>query len=167
MSKTTQERVADTILQRPKSITIGGHAYSVAPPTIGTLVIVSEYLSRIPEPSGDKSEYIFESLRIAKDCKPLAYAIAAIIIGAKHWEDKMPDPTFKPSIWRKKAPLINVRDYYADIILKEVEMTELADMMVRLFNDLEIADFFGCITFLRGVNLTKATKVTEATQSGR
>ena len=43
-----EEKVAQTLLEEPTTVTIGGEAYKVAPPSIFTLVRASKYISKIP-----------------------------------------------------------------------------------------------------------------------
>ena len=46
---TTETKTADAILQRVTEITIGDEVYKVAPPTLATLISVSDELSKLPD----------------------------------------------------------------------------------------------------------------------
>lgn len=168
-TETIQQRAADTILQRRRAVQIGGETIEVAPPTVGTLIIMSEYLSQMPDMANDKERYLFEVIAKAKDCKPLAYAVSALIVGAKHWDDEIPNPRLKRRFpWQKKA-FIKRRDYIADLILNELSPAELSECTGKLLNSMEIADFFACTIFLQGAAVGKPTRKmtdTGATPSG-
>ena len=45
MAQTIEAKTAQTVLQEPKEIKIGEKIYSVAPPSLGTLILVSEAVS--------------------------------------------------------------------------------------------------------------------------
>lgn len=158
MEKKTEQKVADTMLQRPVVATIGGRDYDIAPPTIGTLVIASEYLCAIPAFNPEQGNYFFEVLAKAKDCKPMAYALAALVLGSKHWNDE--DDTPRPwwvFLGRKKARRLK-RDILVDTFLNEVSPREIGSLLVNILQTLEVADFFANSVFLGGVHMTKPTK---------
>ena len=84
MSAEVQAKVADTIMQRPSEVRLGGKVYRVAPPSIGTLILVSDMISRLPEDTptrkGREKEDI---LAVAKDFGLVPEILAALILGAR------------------------------------------------------------------------------------
>ena len=53
---TTEERVASTLLQEKRVVELGGRRFTVAPPSVATLVRLSAVVSRLPrfgEGAGD------------------------------------------------------------------------------------------------------------------
>ena len=78
-----ESRVADTVLQRPEEIKIGDRTYTVAPPSVATLILVSEAVSRMPAIDIDRNRIVQGTLAGAKDCRPLGEILAIMILGAK------------------------------------------------------------------------------------
>ena len=68
--RTLEEKAADTILQRAAKVKIGGTEYEAAPPSIATLILVSEAVSRLPQRKLDDKSIVSECLAVAKDCRP-------------------------------------------------------------------------------------------------
>lgn len=83
--QTIESKVASAILERPvASIELEGVKYDIAPPSIATLILVSEIVSTLPEVkpvSGDK--ILYSVLHIAKDYRALGDIVAVLILGAK------------------------------------------------------------------------------------
>ena len=69
MEKTIEEKVAQTILQQSEEMTIGGKTYTIAPPSVATLILVSGGVSRLPHHHLDEDKEIEETLTEAKDCQ--------------------------------------------------------------------------------------------------
>ena len=98
--RTLEEKAADTILQRAAKVKIGGTEYEAAPPSIATLILVSEAVSRLPQRKLDDKSIVSECLAVAKDCRPLGEIAAILILGARHINDKANDPqTAQKGLW--------------------------------------------------------------------
>jgi hypothetical protein len=55
----------DTIESRAaKTVTVGGKTYGVSPPSIATLILVSEAVSQLPAVNADSDDLFSESLRL-------------------------------------------------------------------------------------------------------
>lgn len=185
--KTTEQRVADTILQQPHKVTIGLTTYAVAPPTVATLILASEAISTLPHINMDNDNIVEEALSVAKDCRPLGEIMAIIILGAQGLKEKrtvkedvvreVPRTASKSYLWGLiKRPVevsekrtesvervveIDRKKELADEILNTYTPRELHTLFASLLKDLQIADFFALTTFLTGVNLLRPTKVEE------
>ena len=163
-----EERTADTILQKPEAVTVGGKEYEVAPPSIATLVLASKYISRLPRVELDKENVLGGVLAVAKDCGMIGDILAILILGARQSEETV-EGRFRSFISRiLKRKVETKRERLAKTLLENMKPRDAYSLLAKLVGNLQIADFFGLTTFLIGVNMTKATKVvTETTASGR
>lgn len=185
--KTTEQRVGDTILQQPHKITVGLRTYTVAPPTVATLILASEAISTLPHIDMDNDNLVEESLNVAKDCRPLGEIMAILILGAQGLKEMrtvkedverdVPRTVLKSYLWGLIKRPVEVSERRTESVEKVVEVDrkkELADeilntytprelhlLFASLLKDLQLADFFGLTTFLTGVNLLRPTKVEE------
>lgn len=168
--KTLEQRAAETILEAPKKVTIGDKTYDVKPPTVATLIMVSEAVSRLPHSKLNENKIIEETLACAKDCKPLGEIVAILILGAKNCHPYRVGREVKTKklffglikykvIPKGKSPVIDPVQELAEEILENYTPKELTSLVMRLLNSLELADFFGLTTFLTEVNLLRETKV--------
>lgn len=176
MAQTIEAKTAQTVLQEPKEIKIGEKIYSVAPPSLGTLILVSEAVSRLPQIRLDEKKVMQESLSIAKDCRELAEIAAILIIGAKHINGKVErrHTARKKLLWglfsksRTETIIENRKEALTRELLEEVTPRELHNIIAQILLQMEVGDFFGLTTFLTEINLTRPTKVeTAPTASGQ
>lgn len=160
MNTTIEEKVAETLLQRPAKIQIGTQSYQVSPPSVATLILVSEAVSSLPQLKLDDTNVVGGCLAIAKDCKALGDIAAILILGAKEIS-KSP----QQSIWDKckafftRKPQPTVKENLAKAILENYPPNELNALIAKLLHGLNLGDFFALTTFLTEINLLKATKV--------
>ena len=164
-----ETRTAETILQEGQSVKIGDKTYTIAPPTIGTLIRVSEILGRVPELDIDENvspeERAIQTLRKAQNFGVIPELYATLILGNKRINEteKVRRNGRK---WGKKEERKMV-DILADQIRDEVSPTELQKTIPFLLSTLQLTDFFVLITFLNEISLTKPTKVIKTTVSGQ
>ena len=86
MEQTTIEsRVASAILERNVgNIEIEGVTYEIAPPSIATLIVVSEFIASLPiVEKVEKTEIVNSVLHHARFFRPLGDIAATLILGAK------------------------------------------------------------------------------------
>ena len=160
-----EKRVAETILQQPAEIHIGKKTFYAAPPSVATLILVSEAVSRLPELSNDN--IMGETLTKAKDCRPLGEIVAIYILGAKVVNETVEVERkvqrrfglIKRTVTVKQT--MTRKDALADEVLEALTPKELNLLMSQILQQMQIGDFFGLTTFLTGVNLTRPTKVVE------
>lgn len=163
-TENTEKRVADTILQSHVCVTLGSKTYIAAPPTLATLIKVSQAVARMPGDVPDEASVMTDCLRVARHCTPIAEIVALLILGAKRANERVATPWWK--FWRRHRPT-NLECLMAEV-LNGVTPHQLHQMLARLLGQMQIADFFGLTTFLCEINLTKPTKVvTEATAPGQ
>lgn len=174
--ETIESKAANTILQQPMEINVGARTYHVAPPSVATLILVSEAVSRLPQEELNEENVMEESLSIAKDCRVLGDLAATLILGAKHINDveKRQEKRRKRHLWGlfHTSHTIEVRETAKERLSRELleELTprELHNTIAQILLKMQVGDFFGLTTFLTKINLLRPKKVvTEVTASGQ
>lgn len=177
--KTTEKKVAETILQQLDEVNVGGQTYKIAPPSTATMILASEAVSRFPNVKMDDTRIVEESIHYAKDFGPLDGEIAAILIlGARHLKE-----TVKTREKREKRRFFGIFKTYEEVevetvvdrkaelvelLLNDLTPKELHSLVALLLRKMQVADFFALTTFLAGINMIQPTKVgTEAIASGQ
>lgn len=157
---TAEQRVAETILEKPLEVFIGGTAYQVAPPCTATLILASEEVAKLPKTYDKERPKIEEVLRIAKDCKSNGAILAILILGAEGLTEKIRIPKRKilglTLQWKEQT--IDKKKELADFILNKMTNTEIEAMTGLLLKRLEIEDFFSYTTSLIEINMIRPTK---------
>lgn len=155
-----EKKVADTILQKPYKVEVGGVTYEVAPPSIATLIIVSSLIAQLPAIKIDEKNVLMESLKVAKDCKVIGDIVATLILGADNLEEEMIVVEKRLfGIVRKESKLIvDNQRVLSDRILKKLTPRQVNNTTIDILNRMEVGDFFGLTASLIEVNLTKPTK---------
>lgn len=164
-----EKQVAQTILQQAEEVTVGDRTYKTAPPSIATLILASEAVSRLQHIPSDTQHVLEVSLAYAKDCRPLGEIAAILILGARHITEtvKTPQKQSKRYLWglfkRTKVTeveqTVNRKDELTDYLLEFLTPKQLHELIARLLKRMQIADFFGLTTFLTEINLLRQTKV--------
>jgi hypothetical protein len=167
-----EKKVADTILQKPYKVEVGGVTYEVAPPSIATLVIVSSLIAKLPQVNLNEKNILLETLKVAKDCSLLGDIVATLILGADNLEEErviVQKRLF--GIIREEVKIkIDNQHILSDKILKKLTPRQVNNTTVEILNRMEVGDFFGLTASLIEVNLTKPTKqvgIAEMTVSGQ
>ena len=153
---TVEQKVSQTILEKPQSVMLGGEAYEIAPPTLATLIMISEQVSLLPDLDGEN--VLTQVLAKAKDAYPLAKIAAIAILGAK----KINEEKKGGKLWHKK-PSEFAR--LCEKIATECSIQELNLVIASLLVKMQIGDFFACTTSLTAANITRPTRGVE-TASG-
>ena len=168
--KNIQTRVAQTILEDRHTVVLGGRKYTVAPPTLGTLIRASEMIARLPGAIETHKDREFQDiLAAAKDYKAIADFVAVLILGVKKARETVSIYESKGFLRRKKKVSVTRAEALSREILDTVPPAELKDAVIPLLEGLQLNDFFITTTFLSGINVTKPTKKveTKATVRGR
>jgi hypothetical protein len=151
-----EEKVAQTLLEEPTTIIIGGEAYKVAPPSIITLVRASKYISKIPADTIDE-EHIFGSIvHKAEDYENIAWAVAVILLGNRFTE------IVRPPFWHfwKRKKNITQGEILANKLTK-APVSEISEAFFKVIGQMDIRSFFAVSTSLKGMMITKPTKEVE------
>ena len=151
--KTIEAKTADTLLEEPLEVTIGGKAYRVPPPSLGTLARIGGLISTMK--TAERAEEIdtedipIVALREAESAGVVADILATFVVGAK-----------PVSVWDKWIPRrLTKRDRVRREILQSVTPAEASRVFAVMLKSLQLGDFFGLTTFLRGINILKPTKM--------
>lgn len=162
--KKTEQRVADTILQRDFTISAAGRSFTVPAPTLGTLIMVSEYIGDLPELSdGDN---VSDILANAKHGREIAMILAIYILGAKAIKEANKPDTGRHLFGAKRISHPTPLEQLAEDIEDSFTPGDINGMFSQLLRETDFASFFVVTTFLREASLTKPTKV-ETTASGQ
>lgn len=177
--QTIESATADAIFERVKAITIGGVEYLIAPPTLATLILVSEVVSYLPKIKLNRDDVFNDVMREARHYRGLADIAAILILGAQRLEveeeqevDEVVTTKWLGIIPRKRVVRtrrtvkVDMRKRIADRMLN-VELSELSAAVSTILKMMQIDHFFALATFLSEINLTKPTKVAKTTASGR
>lgn len=179
MKQTLESKTADTILQDPISIEIGGRRYDVAPPSIATLVLVSKEISTLPDAQLDDTERLMQdTLSVAKDCNAIGNIAAVLVLGAKGCKTKkriVPRRKKYSFFWGllhfsrqvQVEEEYNPKEEFARKLMEDMTPRDVQNLIARILQQMQIGDFFGLTTFLLEVNLTRQTKVDSATAYGQ
>lgn len=173
MTKTIEQRVAEAVLQKPKDIVIGDKTFKVTPPSIATLILVSEAISLLPKTTLSKDKIVEGVLFIAKDCCILGDILATLILGSKRLKEtvtvkKNRENRFFRFFKKTKTQTIDRKTELSQWLLEELSPAQLHKLFFDLIKDFQLGDFFGLTTFLIEINLLHQTKVVnEMTASGQ
>lgn len=178
--ETIEKKVADAILEKATdTITIEGNEYPIAPPTTGTLILISALVSTMPVVKKDAKNALYEVLSTAKDLSVIGKIAATLILGAKRIKEqrkvcKTATTQHRHWSWRKFRKVTDVTtkstevlevDFLAEKLLDEVTTQTLNNIIVKRLGESQFGDFFVLSTSLSEVNLLKRTKEVE-TASG-
>nr|DAD63650.1 MAG TPA: hypothetical protein [Caudoviricetes sp.] len=168
MTKTIEQRVGEAVLQQPKEFVIGNKTFIVAPPSVSTLILVSEAISLLPQVQLDKAKIVEEVLFVAKDCRILGDIAAILILGAKGLKETVTTKRkhFFGLFTRSVNETVDRKAELSKWLLEELDTAQLNKLIFELLKDFNLGDFFGTTTFLIEINLLRPTKVVETTASG-
>ena len=165
MKQTVESKAARAILQTPIEEKIGETTYTVSPPSLGTLILVSEVVSKLPEMDGEAENILQESLRSARHCRIIGDIIAILVLGSKCIDrSRIVEKRRLFGLIRTRETIL-LRDEIAKSALGDMEPGELSALIKRLLGGLQVGFFFGITTSLAEANVTKPTKTTASGQS--
>lgn len=151
-----ETRVKDTVLETEITIQVGKKTYQVAPPSIATIILVSEAVSRIPKFTLDPEKVVQECFRIGRDCRFLGEIAAILILGAQRSEVRV--KTAQRGFFARLFKPLRQRDVLADELLT-LSPSRLFEIISQILGTMELSDFFGLTTFLTEINLLHQRKV--------
>ena len=152
---TAEERVADTLLQAPAVVALGGRTFRVAPPSVATLVLLSAVVSRLPRFEGDGG-LPAGATEAARGERMLLLAIARAegceAVGYR-----------RRRRWRRATEGERLGRW----LLERVPPRELFNAFARLVWGMQVADFFAFTAFLQEANMLRGKAERGTTASGR
>lgn len=157
--ETIEKKTADAILQRVKAITIGGKEYLIAPPTLATLILVSEAVAELPRFEFSPENIVNDALAVAPSFAGLAEIAAILILGEKRLKTTEIEKRryLGGLITRRKRVQVDMKKRVADELMG-VELKELSNAVSTLLGGLQTEHFFALASFLTAINLTKPTR---------
>lgn len=176
METTIETKVSQTILQQKEEIVIGGKTYTIAPPSVATLILASEVVSHLPQDKLNEDKIVEETLSIAKECREIGDLAAILILGAKHINDRVErrEKRRKRFLWglihvdREVRVAETAKEALSRELLEDTTPKDLHQAIARILLKMQVGDFFGLTTFLTEINLIRPTKVvTDLTASGQ
>lgn len=171
--ETLEKRVVDALLERDSDVLrIDGEEFPIAPPTVATLMLVSEVVAELPIVNGNADNALVEVLATAKDMGAVGKITAILILGAKRVHEKrMITIREAEERWRwtwrglkkvlKPAQEVTEVEWLARKVLDEVSPKELLKIVQKRLLLLEVGDFFGLTTSLSEANQLRATREVE------
>lgn len=163
-NRTIEEKVKDTILAKGIKVQVGSKTYQVAPPTIATLILASEAVSRIPKFTLDPEKLVQECFYVARYTRFLGEIAAILILGAQRSELRA--KTAQTGLFSRLRALFSHRRtqkaVLADEILLNLSPKAMFQVISQILATLELSDFFGLTTFLTEVNLLHQTRKVES-----
>lgn len=180
MAQTLEQKVANTILQKATKIKIGDKEYTAAPPSVATLILVSEAVSHLPQFDLDGEKIASSVLQTAKDCRLFGDIAAILLLGARNITEVVTERQTRTKrrlwgLWNQKQTVSVTREVnrvteLSKELLETLSPSELQTVIASILSQMELGDFFALTTFLTEVNLMKQTKAkveTETTASGQ
>lgn len=167
--QTIESKVASAILERPiASIELDGVEYKIAPPSIATLILVSEIVSTLPQLKPVSSDKIVPSvIHNAKNFRALGDIVAVLILGAKGLTETKTRKVVKSRLFglikteTEETVTIDKRAELAKIVLDNIRPSVMLNIIIKRLTDMEVGDFFGITTSLSEINLLNPTKEVE------
>lgn len=167
---TIESRVASAILEKPTDeVKIGADTYKVSPPSIATLVLVSEIIAGLPVVPKTEDDKILNSvLHYARHFRKLGDIAAILILGAKGLTEKkvtrkeIEVKRFFGLIRHKETrdvvEIVNRKERLAKDIIENMGARQLYDLIVQRLGNMEVSYFFAITTSLSEANMLKPTK---------
>ena len=163
---TIESRAADTILENKiGTVEIDGVKYDIAPPTVATLILVSQIISRLPVVERVTGAAVVNVvLHHAKDFDALGELAAVMILGAKNLTEKREVVTYTRKwfglrrVKHVREEIIDRKSILAERIMLTLPPSELHNLIISRLNNLDIPSFFVITTSLSEANMLKPTR---------
>lgn len=167
--KTIEQKVSETMLQRPLTLRIGADTYEVNPPSIATLMLASGEISRLPDVKMNPENLIAESLANISDYRPIADMLAVLILGAKGLKSRKVERKSRlfGLLSADVETEIDEKSRLAERILDEWTLPQIREAFTSIVSTMGLVDFFALTVSLREVNLLRRTRETVTTASGQ
>lgn len=156
----TEQRVAETILQRPTEIVTKIGTFKVAQPTPATLMLVSEQVAQMPHIDRENPDILGVVLATARGAAlPMGKIAAILILGARRvLEGRKVRPHGRNWLRRLFSRRVYEVDALALRLITECTPSEISAILMRLLASQNVGDFFGVTASLSGANVLKPTR---------
>jgi len=157
MEKTIEQKVSDTILQEQFTVKVGQKEYKATPISYGTLIRISAIISTLPALTEDDN--IFSgALKNGRYAGKLAEIAALCILNRKNTNAR-----YQKRLFGKQLIEPGLKELTGEI-LYNCSIAEVGNIIRTIFSKMELADFFGVMVSLSGVNLIAETATTASGQ---
>lgn len=156
MTKTVEQKVAETILQDTFTVQVGAKEYRVRPITYGTLIRISGVISTIP-PIPDEENIFAGALKYGIHADKLAEIVALCILNRRDTRTRYKRHYRK--LWKPTIVEAGLDELKSEI-MHNCTIGEVGAIIRTIFSKMELSDFFGVMVSLAGVNLTAETATT-------
>lgn len=157
MQQTIEQKVAQTVLQDSFTVRVGSKEYTARPITYGTLIRISAVVSTLP-PVGEDENIFAAALRSGAYAGQLAEVVALCILNRKELGAR-----YSRRFFRRRLVEPGLEELKEEI-LHNCTIGEVGELVRLLFSKMELADFFGVMVSLSGVNLIAETTTTASGQ---
>lgn len=162
---TREARAAETLLQAPLRLRVAGREFVAPPPTVATLMRLSEEVAALPRlgagwavgPGGaaEGEQMLQRVIANASGCGAVGRAVAVLLLGARGYARRR---------WWRAAP---EGERLAEWLLGHAGPRELFNAFARLVQQMQVADFFAFTAFLHEANMMRGRAATRTTAPGR
>lgn len=160
--------VASAILERSVgTIEINGQRYDIAPPTLATLILVSEIVATFPvvdKSKIEKTDRIYSALHNAQYFRRIGEMLGVLILGAKNIMEtrtRIEKRKWLFGLIRRKKKItetVNRAKELGDVLIENIRPTLAYDLIIALLQQNEISSFFAITTSLSEANIIKPTR---------
>ena len=166
--------VVDAILQKPDEVKVGDEVYTISPPSIATLMLVSREIRSQKLTLPDSKENLWkEMLSLADSSEWIGEVMAIFILGAKRIDEEATEEVTKErkylfGLITKEETIsktVKLKDKLKEQILTLLTPMEVSVLLSYLLNGMQIDHFFELSTFLGEINLLRRTKKVEPTET--
>lgn len=146
-----EEKAKNTLLEQAKTLKIGTREYKVYEPSLATLALYSASIAKLDVKEGVNSKTTLQMLSSLNDLKPIAQALAHLIVGCPQRETNPIERWFKKRLYEKKIRQTTEQIY------NTCSLSQLFSAFADSLSILDLNLFFSLIDFLCKENILKKT----------
>lgn len=164
------QSVVDAILQSTDEVKIGDDVYTISPPSIATLMLVSAEIKKkaLFEPN-TKEDLWKEVLSFADDSDWIGDVMTILILGAKRLDEEVTEEVVteqKYLFGLIKRTEVNthtckLKEKLKSQVLNDLSPMEVSVLLGYLLDGMQLDHFFELSTFLSEINLIQKTRKVE------
>lgn len=159
MKKTVETQISDAINQLPNNIIIDGKEYKIAPPTYGTLLMISAILSKqVKSIEFTDKTSISDILDNIESQSYAPEVLATLVLGSKKIKEQRINKYPKCLKWLKNSRKTDL-EKLTEIFSDDTRISEVATNVIKILNErMDLGFFVQAGIFLKGAVMTAPTK---------
>lgn len=171
-----EQRAADTLLQTPARVRLGGRDFSAAPPSVATLARLSGVVSGLPRfdaglfaaggDGGGDERFLQRVIANAEGCGALGEAVAVLLLGARGFDRRAGRGWGRWRFWARGGGETEGQRL-GRWLYEHATPRELYTAFARLIGGMQVTDFFALTAFLHEANMLRRREAVATTASGR